>query len=172
MRPRQGPLYPSGGHSIEIDAGMAFGTGHHGTTCGCLMALSSVLKRTRPSKVLDVGCGPGASAFVMAEALPQADILGVDIAGRMIQRAVRNHRKHYPEHTRRPLHVSLIFHFPAGHLQVQNGKRGLLIQELAGQTDKNGKTTSANTSLEFIGGSVFRPAVREKDFRTEAAISV
>ena len=38
----------AGGISLEIDAGTAFGTGHHGTTEGCLMALDRILKRRRP----------------------------------------------------------------------------------------------------------------------------
>ena len=37
-----------GGVSLEIDAGTAFGTGHHGTTAGCLLALDAILKRRRP----------------------------------------------------------------------------------------------------------------------------
>ena len=37
-----------GGVSLEIDAGTAFGTGHHGTTAGCLLALDAILKRRKP----------------------------------------------------------------------------------------------------------------------------
>jgi ubiquinone/menaquinone biosynthesis C-methylase UbiE len=46
--------------------------------------------------LVDVGCGPGASAFVMAQRLPNASVLGVDIAGRMVKRAQKNHRQHHP----------------------------------------------------------------------------
>jgi ribosomal protein L11 methyltransferase len=43
---------------IIIDAGEAFGTGHHGTTSGCLLALDRLVTRgRRPARVLDVGCG-------------------------------------------------------------------------------------------------------------------
>lgn len=52
-----------GGVSLEIDAGTAFGTGHHGTTEGCLVALDVILKRQRPRRVLDVGCGTGVLAI-------------------------------------------------------------------------------------------------------------
>jgi ribosomal protein L11 methyltransferase len=41
--------------AIEIEAALAFGTGHHGTTQGCLLALTEVLRRRRPRHVLDVG---------------------------------------------------------------------------------------------------------------------
>ena len=41
--------------AIEIEAGLAFGTGHHGTTRGCLMHFDRLLKRRRPKRVLDVG---------------------------------------------------------------------------------------------------------------------
>ena len=57
-----------GGVALEIDAGTAFGTGHHGTTEGCLLALDGVLKRKRPARVLDVGCGTGVLAIAAAKA--------------------------------------------------------------------------------------------------------
>ncbi len=44
---------------IEIEAALAFGTGHHGTTLGCLLALVDEVKRRRPHRVLDVGTGTG-----------------------------------------------------------------------------------------------------------------
>ncbi len=55
-----------GGISLEIDAGTAFGTGHHGTTEGCLLALDALLKQRRPSRILDVGCGTGVLAIAAA----------------------------------------------------------------------------------------------------------
>ena len=58
----------AGGISLEIDAGTAFGTGHHGTTEGCLMALDRILRRRTPNKILDVGCGTGVLAIAAAKA--------------------------------------------------------------------------------------------------------
>ncbi len=55
-----------GGASLEIDAGTAFGTGHHGTTAGCLLALDAILKRRRPQRILDLGCGTGVLAIAAA----------------------------------------------------------------------------------------------------------
>jgi ribosomal protein L11 methyltransferase len=54
--------------SVEIEAALAFGTGHHGTTQGCLMALDRILDRRRPRRILDVGCGTGVLAIAAARA--------------------------------------------------------------------------------------------------------
>ncbi len=59
---------PPGGVALHIDAGTAFGTGHHGTTRGCLTALDSILKARRPRRVLDIGCGTGVLAIAAARA--------------------------------------------------------------------------------------------------------
>ena len=55
---------------VEIEAGLAFGTGHHGTTRGCLLHLDRLLKRRRPAHVLDVGCGAGVLAIAAAKVAP------------------------------------------------------------------------------------------------------
>ena len=62
--------------AIEIEAGLAFGTGHHGTTRGCLMHFDRLLKRRRPKRVLDVGCGAGVLAIAAAKALRRKVWLG------------------------------------------------------------------------------------------------
>jgi ribosomal protein L11 methyltransferase len=49
--------------AIEIDAGRAFGTAHHGTTQGCLLALSEAARSLRPRSVLDLGTGSGVLAI-------------------------------------------------------------------------------------------------------------
>ena len=61
----------SGGIPLEIDAGTAFGTGHHGTTSGCLLALDAILKRRKPERILDLGCGTGVLAIAAAQATKQ-----------------------------------------------------------------------------------------------------
>ena len=63
---------------IEIEAALAFGTGHHGTTRGCLLLLDSVLKAHRPRRVLDLGTGSGVLAIAAAKALHDA-VLASDI---------------------------------------------------------------------------------------------
>ncbi len=61
---------------IEIEAGLAFGTGHHGTTRGCLLHFDRLLKRRRPARVLDVGCGAGVLAIAAARVLKRKVWLG------------------------------------------------------------------------------------------------
>ena len=56
---------------LEIEAALAFGTGHHGTTRGCLLALDALLKRSAPDSILDVGTGTGVLAIAAARALRQ-----------------------------------------------------------------------------------------------------
>ncbi len=68
----------AGGISLEIDAGTAFGTGHHGTTAGCLLAFDALLKRTLPRQILDLGCGTGVLALAAARAL-RRPVLASDI---------------------------------------------------------------------------------------------
>ena len=79
---------------ITIEPGRAFGTGHHGTTAGCLEALESVVERERPSRMIDVGTGSGILAIAAAR-LGVAAVLAVDVvpdavAGAMAH-AARNH---------------------------------------------------------------------------------
>jgi len=64
--------------AIEIEAALAFGTGHHGTTRGCLLLLDHVLKKYYPRRVLDLGTGTGVLAIAAAKALQRA-VLASDI---------------------------------------------------------------------------------------------
>lgn len=64
---------PPGACAIEIEAAQAFGTGHHGTTRGCLEAFSDLIRQRRPVRVVDVGCGSGVLA--MAAALAGARVI-------------------------------------------------------------------------------------------------
>ena len=61
---------------IEIEAALAFGTGHHGTTRGCLLALVDEMKRRNPMRILDVGTGTGILAFAAAKGLRREVVAG------------------------------------------------------------------------------------------------
>jgi ribosomal protein L11 methyltransferase len=69
---------PHGVIPIRIEAGMAFGTGHHETTALCLSVLSDLAKRRRYDNVLDLGCGTGLLA-IGAVKLWHRPVLATDI---------------------------------------------------------------------------------------------
>lgn len=65
---------------ILVDAGQAFGTGHHGTTKGCLLMLDQLeANGVTPMSILDLGTGAGILAIAAAKLWPEADILATDI---------------------------------------------------------------------------------------------
>jgi ribosomal protein L11 methyltransferase len=76
---------------IEIEAALAFGTGHHGTTRGCLQALGDLAKRRRIRRALDVGTGSGILA-IAAAGLLHAHVMASDIDARAIEAARGNAR--------------------------------------------------------------------------------
>ena len=82
---------PANKLGIEIEAALAFGTGHHGTTRGCLLLLDEVLKAYRPRRVLDLGTGTGVLAIAAARAL-QIRVLASDIDPLSVRVAHENAR--------------------------------------------------------------------------------
>jgi ribosomal protein L11 methyltransferase len=82
---------------IEIEAALAFGTGHHGTTRGCLLLLDHVLKAWRPRRVLDLGTGTGVLAIAAARALHEK-VLASDIDPLSVQVARENARLNVSGH--------------------------------------------------------------------------
>ncbi len=60
---------PPGVTPLHIDAAQAFGTGHHETTTGCLIAIDRILKRKKPRYLIDVGTGTGVLAIALAKRL-------------------------------------------------------------------------------------------------------
>ena len=88
---------PANKLAIEIEAALAFGTGHHGTTRGCLLLLDHVLKTYRPRRVLDLGTGTGVLAIAAAKAL-HIGVLASDIDPLSVRVARENARLNQTGH--------------------------------------------------------------------------
>lgn len=78
--------------AIEIEAGQAFGTGHHGTTAGCLEVIDRVMRSRPVSNALDLGTGSGVLAIAIAK-LAAIPVLATDIDPIATQVARENARK-------------------------------------------------------------------------------
>ncbi len=80
--------------AILIEAAVAFGTGHHGTTLGCLLGYEYVLRQHRPRRVLDVGTGSGVLAIAALKSGAR-QALGIDIDAESVRVADDNLRKNH-----------------------------------------------------------------------------
>lgn len=82
---------PEGRVALQIEATVAFGTGHHGTTLGCLRAFDRLFEAGfRPARVADVGCGTAVLAMAAAAVLPEALVIASDIDAVAVEVAVAN----------------------------------------------------------------------------------
>lgn len=71
---------PPGRIALCIETAMAFGTGHHGTTKGCLIALDKLVgDGFEPRRVADIGCGTAVLAMAAARVFPVAEVIAGDI---------------------------------------------------------------------------------------------
>ena len=71
---------PPGRVALLIEASMAFGTGHHGTTQGCLRALDRLVARgVQARNIADIGCGTAVLAMAAARVWPDAEVIASDI---------------------------------------------------------------------------------------------
>lgn len=82
---------PAGCLGLEIEAALAFGTGHHGTTAGCLEEISRLMSRRQYLRVLDLGTGTGVLAIAIAR-LTRQFVLATDIDPVATQTAAENAR--------------------------------------------------------------------------------
>lgn len=96
---------PANKLAIEIEAALAFGTGHHGTTRGCLLLLDHVLKAYRPRRVLDLGTGTGVLGIAAAKAL-KIGVLASDIDAPSVQVARENARLNEAGHLLRAVRAT------------------------------------------------------------------
>lgn len=73
-------LAQGGRVALQIEATVAFGTGHHGTTLGCLRAFDRLYEGGfRPAKVADIGAGTAVLAMAAASVLPDSLVIASDI---------------------------------------------------------------------------------------------
>ena len=97
---RVGPFFVHGSHvvdippdaiAIRIDAGLAFGSGDHPTTRGCLAALGELADHGfRPARLLDLGCGSGVLGIAAAKLWPDAEVLAADSDPRAVEVTTAN----------------------------------------------------------------------------------
>ncbi len=78
--------------AIEIDAGQAFGTGHHGTTAGCLEVIEEVMRARTVRNALDLGSGSGVLAIAVRK-LKNIPVLATDIDPVAVRVAKENVRR-------------------------------------------------------------------------------
>jgi len=88
------PMYrshPPGLIAFEIDAGLAFGTGQHATTAGCLEALDKLEREEAAfSNIADIGTGTGLLAFAALALWPEAKCIATDIDSKAVEVARDN----------------------------------------------------------------------------------
>jgi ribosomal protein L11 methyltransferase len=82
---------PMGPIAIRIEAGLAFGTGHHETTALCLRAISDGARIRKARSALDLGCGTGVLAIAAAK-LMRVPVLATDIDAIAVEVARGNAR--------------------------------------------------------------------------------
>lgn len=120
-----GPFVVAGWHELAhleggkipvwIEAGPAFGTGHHGTTKGCLQSLALVLKQKRPRRVLDIGTGSGVLALAAVKTGVEF-ALGTDLDAESIRIARENVKNNRAGRKLKLLHAR-----GAGHHAIRAG---------------------------------------------------
>lgn len=117
---------PEGGRAFLIEAGQAFGTGHHETTAGCLAMLDALdAEVERFDNIVDLGTGTGLLAFAALELWPEAYVLATDIDPVAIEVTRANMAVNDIEH------INLLVADSARDLQVEpNAKFDLVIANI------------------------------------------
>jgi ribosomal protein L11 methyltransferase len=93
---------------IRIDAGLAFGTGQHATTAGCIAVAARLCRRIAHRNILDVGTGSGLLAFAARKLNPRARLTAADLDPIAVEVAIANARLNAVPQGRRPGQISLL----------------------------------------------------------------
>lgn len=138
-------------HAIQIDANQAFGTGHHGTTAGCLEAIECVTKRHSFRKILDLGTGSGILAAALAKQTKQK-ILATDIDP-MATKIARENMRLNKVATLVTCETAAGFHHP---IFTENGPFGLVVANILARPLRNlahpmSKHLSKNATIILSG---------------------
>lgn len=89
LRGSHSPMAGPGQHDLLVDAGLAFGTGHHETTRGCLKLFADLLVQRRFARCLDMGCGTAVLAMAAIKAL-DIPAVGIELDGDSVDVAHEN----------------------------------------------------------------------------------
>ncbi len=117
---------------LRVEAGLAFGTGQHRTTHGCLEALAGLAqRRQRVARVADLGTGTGILAMAAARRWPKAKVIASDIDPLAVQVARQNLQLSKLLHGRQPGRVELVTAAGMGHARLVAGAPyGLVIANI------------------------------------------
>lgn len=148
-------------HRIEIEASLAFGTGHHPTTLGCLVELDRWCRRIKASglrtlkqagpSLLDVGTGTGILALAAAKALPltaiasDLDPVAIDVAAR--HRALAGKKRQVRLYAARGTQHAEIRRYSPYPLVIAN----ILAQPLVGLAPSLARVTAREGTLILSG---------------------
>lgn len=125
---------PVGSVALLIEAGRAFGTGHHETTTGCLWAIERLARQGRRfGRILDLGTGTGLLAFAAARVWPRAHVVASDIDPVSIEVAAGNAAVNQITLGRRPGQVELRVAAGLGDRRIAAAPYGLILANILAQ---------------------------------------
>ena len=116
---------PYGSNTLTINAGQAFGTGAHGSTLGCLLALDQLSYKLPKGKILDLGCGTGILALSIARRW-QRRVFAADIDPQALAVTKMNARLNCLSHFVKPI---LTNGFKNSTIR-ENGPYGLIVANI------------------------------------------
>jgi ribosomal protein L11 methyltransferase len=116
---------PTMATALAIDAGPAFGTGSHGSTKGCLLALDKLSRRPPRGEILDLGCGSGILALAMARRWGRK-VLAADIDPDAVATTRDNAQLNNASHLVRPVRSNGV---KSGAVK-RNGPYGIIVANI------------------------------------------